>query len=127
MAQTDIVILVAGLGGGTGSGIAPYIARLARDAGVLTIAAVTMPFDFEGRRHKTADTAIKRLRCHALLVFRFSNQELARELGDNALMTAIYEVQTLRIALWLRDLLVSRHFDQFHPLAKPSKRGRARL
>jgi cell division GTPase FtsZ len=103
--------------------MAPYIARLARDAGALTIAAVTMPFDFEGRRRKTAYMAVKRLRCHALLVFRFSNQELARELGYNTEMYTIYKVQTQRIAMWLHDFLVNRHFDQFHPLTKPSKRA----
>ena len=123
LAQTDIVILVAGLGGGTGSGMAPYIARLVRDVGALPVTAVTMPFDFEGRRRKTADTAIKRLRCHALLVFRFSNQELAPELGDDALLNTIFKLQTQRIAMWLHDFLVNRHFDQFHPLTKPSKRA----
>lgn len=127
LAKTDIVILVAGLGGGTGSGMAPYIARLVRDVGALPVTAVTMPFDFEGRRRKTADTAIKRLRCHALLVFRFSNQELAPELGDDALLNTIFKLQTQRIAMWIHDFIVNSHFDQFHPLTKPSKPAKARL
>src|ERR1700751_834849 len=50
IAGYDIVFVCAGLGGGTGSGAAPYIAKLARDAGALVLVLVTMPFPFEGRR-----------------------------------------------------------------------------
>jgi cell division protein FtsZ len=108
LAQAEIVILVAGLGGGTGSGMAPYIARLARGAGAVTIAVVTVPFGFEGRRRRrTASIAIKRLRANAEFVLTFSNQQLGDEMGDGALLTAIYAVQTLRIGFCLRDLLLS--------------------
>src|SRR6201996_1237042 len=50
IAGYDIVFVCAGLGGGTGSGAAPYIAKLAKDAGALVLVLVAMPFTFEGRR-----------------------------------------------------------------------------
>jgi cell division protein FtsZ len=108
LAQADIVILVAGLGGGTGSGMTPYIARLARGGGAVTIAVVTLPFGFEGRRRRAAASiAIKRLRSRAQFVLTFSNQELAAEMGDEALLAEIYAVQSQRIGVCLRDLLLT--------------------
>ncbi len=50
LAETDMVFITAGMGGGTGTGAAPVIARIAREAGCLTIGIVTKPFSFEGRR-----------------------------------------------------------------------------
>ena len=118
LAQADIVILVAGLGGGTGSGMAPYIARLARGAGAVTIAAVTLPFDFEGRRRRaTASIAVKRLRSRAEFVLTFSNQELIDFMGDTVQLADIYAQHGCRIAKWSRQFLVSPEFlcDQTSP------------
>ncbi len=57
---TDILFLTCGLGGGTGTGAMPVIASIAKDMGILTVAIVTRPFDFEGRRRSQyAQTAIK--------------------------------------------------------------------
>jgi cell division protein FtsZ len=50
LAETDMVFITAGMGGGTGTGAAPVIARIARESGCLTIGIVTKPFSFEGRR-----------------------------------------------------------------------------
>ncbi len=59
----DMVFITCGLGGGTGSGAAPLVAQLARDAGALTVAVVTKPFNFEGaERRKIADDAHERLK-----------------------------------------------------------------
>ncbi|MGF1469184.1 MAG: cell division protein FtsZ [Sandaracinaceae bacterium] len=52
VAEADLVFLAAGLGGGTGTGATPLIAHLARDAGALTVAVVTLPFAFEGGRRR---------------------------------------------------------------------------
>ena len=111
LADTDIVIVLAGMGGGTGGGVAPVVARLALDVGALTIAAVTMPFNFEGNRGQKAATSINRLRRNTDYLLTFSNQQLGTELGDNTLTTTIYEVQAQRIAYGLRDLLVNLRFD----------------
>lgn len=46
------VFITAGMGGGTGTGAAPVVARLAKDKGILTVGVVTYPFSFEGRRRK---------------------------------------------------------------------------
>ncbi len=52
LADADMVFVTAGMGGGTGTGAAPLIAEIAKDMGALTVAIVTKPFDFEGRRRK---------------------------------------------------------------------------
>ncbi|MBQ8216276.1 MAG: cell division protein FtsZ [Clostridia bacterium] len=59
----DMVFITAGMGGGTGTGAAPVVAKIARDMGILTVAVVTKPFDFEGRRRmQQAEIGIKNLR-----------------------------------------------------------------
>jgi cell division protein FtsZ len=59
----DMVFITAGMGGGTGTGSAPVIAKIAKESGALTVAVVTMPFDFEGRyRMKVAEEGIAKLR-----------------------------------------------------------------
>jgi cell division protein FtsZ len=61
--DADMVFVTAGMGGGTGSGAAPVIAKLARDAGSLTIGVVTKPFSFEGaKRKRVADEALNHLK-----------------------------------------------------------------
>ncbi len=67
----DMVFITAGMGGGTGTGAAPIIARLAKDCGALTVGVVTKPFGFEGpKRTKRADDGIRELKkcCDTLLV-----------------------------------------------------------
>ena len=51
----DMVFITAGMGGGTGTGAAPVIAQVAKEAGALTVAVVTRPFHFEGRRRRRCD------------------------------------------------------------------------
>jgi cell division protein FtsZ len=68
---SDMVFVTAGEGGGTGSGAAPVVARIARELGALTVGIVTMPFKFEGtRRRKQADEGLEALReaCDTLIV-----------------------------------------------------------
>ncbi len=60
--DADMVFVTAGMGGGTGTGAAPVIARIAREAGALTVAVVTRPFTFEGRsRSRRAETGLREL------------------------------------------------------------------
>jgi cell division protein FtsZ len=73
----DVVILLAGLGRGTGSGLAPEIARITRQSGTLTIAAVNMPFEFEGRfRNQSAVHAHELLKSSADAVMTMCNDDL---------------------------------------------------
>src|SRR5213593_2049310 len=72
LADARMIFVCAGLGGGTGSGAAPYVAQLAREAGALVIGFVTLPFTFEGkRRNVQARVALARLSevCHSVICF----------------------------------------------------------
>ncbi|MFA5058803.1 MAG: cell division protein FtsZ [Opitutaceae bacterium] len=80
----DLVFLLAGLGGGTGSGAAPIVAEVATEQGALVIAFVTMPFSFEGgRRLKQAEEGLAALRRVCDAVVPLSNDILLQEGGDN--------------------------------------------
>jgi cell division protein FtsZ len=77
LAGTDMVFVTSGLGGGTGTGAAPVIAQLARDAGALVVAVVTKPFAFEGRRRRLqADEGLAALRQVVDTVITIPNDKL---------------------------------------------------
>jgi cell division protein FtsZ len=79
LAGTHMCFVTAGMGGGTGTGAAPVIAEAARRAGILTVAVVTKPFAFEGRRRmQMAEAGIERLRQVADTVIVIPNQNLFR-------------------------------------------------
>ena len=76
---THMVFITAGMGGGTGTGAAPVIARMARERGVLTVGVVTKPFTFEGgRRAKSADAGIAELQSYVDTLIVIPNQNLFR-------------------------------------------------
>ncbi len=78
--ETDLVFLVAGLGGGTGSGAAPIVAQIAAEAGAVVIAFVTLPFTFEGgRRQRQAEEALAELRRVCDAVIPLANDVLLQE------------------------------------------------
>jgi cell division protein FtsZ len=77
MSGTDMVFITAGMGGGTGTGASPVIARLARDAGALAVGVVTRPFDFEGsRRRRAAEEGINSLRDTVDALITIPNERL---------------------------------------------------
>ena len=77
LSDASVIFICAGLGGGTGSGAAPYVAQLAREAGALVIAFVTLPFTFEGkRRNAQAREALSRLNEVAHSVICFENDRM---------------------------------------------------
>lgn len=79
---SDMVFVTAGMGGGTGTGAASVVARVAREAGALTIGVVTRPFTFEGsRRLKSAESGIDQLREHVDTLIVIPNDRLL-ELAD---------------------------------------------
>lgn len=81
--NTKMVFITAGMGGGTGTGAAPIIAKCARDMGILTVGIVTMPFSFEGEvRQQHAEKGIERLRQHVDSLIVINNNKL-RELYGN--------------------------------------------
>jgi cell division protein FtsZ len=79
LSGSHMVFITAGMGGGTGTGAAPVIARVAREQGILTIGVVTKPFQFEGnRRTKLAEEGIDELHRHVDTLIVIPNQNLFR-------------------------------------------------
>lgn len=82
--SSDMVFITAGMGGGTGTGAAPIIAEIAKESGALTVAVVTKPFKFEGKRHMiNADSGITELSKHVDSLIVIDNDKLLRNLGAN--------------------------------------------
>ena len=94
---TDMVFITAGMGGGTGTGAAPVVAEIARDMGILTVAVVTRPFGFEGRRRsQVAEQCIQALEKHVDSLIVIPNEKLLPVLGKNAsLMQAFAEANNV--------------------------------
>ncbi len=83
----DMVFITAGMGGGTGTGAAPVVAQLAKEMGILTVAVVTKPFPFEGRRRmQVALKGIEELSHHCDSLITIPNEKLITVLGRNATM-----------------------------------------
>lgn len=79
MRGADMLFITAGMGGGTGTGAAPVIAQIAQELGILSVAVVTKPFDFEGRRKsRLADDGVAKLREHVDTLITIPNQHLLR-------------------------------------------------
>ncbi len=82
--NTDLLFLTAGMGGGTGTGAVPVVARIARELGVLTVAVVTRPFAFEGeKRRGIADAGIEKLRREVDSLIVVPNENLLTCLGPD--------------------------------------------
>ncbi len=109
--------IAAGMGGGTGTGAAPVIAKAARDKGILTVGVVTKPFAFEGsRRSRSADSGISELQQHVdtLIVipnqnlFRLANSETtfkeAFQMADEVLQQGVREITDLMVMPGLINL-----------------------
>ena len=106
--NTDMVFITAGMGGGTGTGAAPVVAEIAREAGVLTVGVVTKPFGFEGRRRMTqAEQGIEDLRSKVDSLVIIPNERLkyatdqkitfanAFEIADDVLRQAVQSISDL--------------------------------
>jgi len=87
---SDMVFLTAGMGGGTGTGAIPVIAQIAREMGILTVAVVTKPFQFEGKKKQVvAEQGIAELEKYVDSLITIPNQKLLPVLGNNvSLMNA---------------------------------------
>ena len=114
---THMVFITAGMGGGTGTGAAPVIARMARERGVLTVGVVTKPFTFEGaRRTKAAEIGISELQQYVDTLIVIPNQNLFRlanertgwkeafKMADHVLYMGVRGVTDLMVAPGLVNL-----------------------
>ena len=82
----DMLFITAGMGGGTGTGAAPVVAEVAKELGILTVAVVTKPFMFEGKRVRAANTGIEALARHVDSLIIIPNEKLMQVLGDDISM-----------------------------------------
>ena len=84
IAGAHMLFITAGMGGGTGTGAAPVIARVAKEMGILTVGVVTKPFDWEGgRRMKNADDGLAELEANVDSLIVVLNEKLLEVLGDD--------------------------------------------
>ena len=81
LSGSDMVFVTAGMGGGTGTGAAPVVAEVAKELGILTVAVVTKPFDFE-KRKSNAEQGIKELAAHVDSLITIPNEKLLEVLGE---------------------------------------------
>ena len=90
---SDLVFITSGMGGGTGSGAAPVVSEVAKESGALTVAIVTKPFSFEGKRRMTqAVEGISRLKDHVDTVLVVSNNKLLEIIPDDIPVLAAFKV-----------------------------------
>jgi cell division protein FtsZ len=82
----DMLFITAGMGGGTGTGAAPVVAEVAKELGILTVAVVTKPFMFEGKRVRAANAGIEQLARHVDSLIIIPNEKLMQVLGDDVSM-----------------------------------------
>ncbi len=83
---SDMLFITAGMGGGTGTGAAPVVAEVAKELGILTVAVVTKPFIFEGKRMKLAHSGIEALAQHVDSLIVIPNDKLMQVLGEDVSM-----------------------------------------
>ena len=81
-----MAFITAGMGGGTGTGAAPIVAEVARELGILTVAVVTKPFGFEGKRMKVAEQGLTELQKQVDSLIVILNDKLMEVLGDDVSM-----------------------------------------
>ena len=82
----DMLFITAGMGGGTGTGAAPVVAEVAKELGILTVAVVTKPFMFEGKRVRAANAGIEQLARHVDSLIIIPNEKLMQVLGEDVSM-----------------------------------------
>jgi cell division protein FtsZ len=86
----DMLFITAGMGGGTGTGAAPVIADIAKSLGILTVAVVTRPFKFEGKRQKVAQFGIEELQKKVDSLIIIPNDKLIDVLGEDIALLEAY-------------------------------------
>src|SRR5881296_1028821 len=103
--NTDIIFITTGLGGGTGTGAAPVVARIAKERGALVLAFAALPFGFEGeRRRQQAQAGLEQLRAQADAVISVPNEKLLK-LSESATAVDVFQrgndlIATAAQAIW---------------------------
>jgi cell division protein FtsZ len=86
-----MVFITAGMGGGTGTGAGPVVAEVARELGILTVAVVTKPFEYEGKRKRLAEEGVAELARHVDSLIIILNEKLEEVLGDEVSMLEAFQ------------------------------------
>ena len=87
-----LLVMVAGMGGGTGSGVAPVLAQMARDAGLFLVSVVVMPFFFEGKRRRAqAEASLEEVARLSDIVFCFENDYMEEIYSDRPSIRVVFE------------------------------------
>ena len=106
----DMVFITAGMGGGTGTGGAPVVAEVARELGILTVAVVTRPFPFEGKKRLSiAHEGVRELQQHVDSLITIPNEKLLEVLGKNtSLLDAFKEANDVLLGAvqGIADLII---------------------
>ena len=106
----DMLFITAGMGGGTGTGGAPVVAEVAREMGILTVAVVTRPFPFEGKKRlKIAHEGVSELQQHVDSLITIPNEKLLEVLGKNtSLLDAFKEANDVLLGAvqGIADLII---------------------
>ncbi len=109
--NTKMAFITAGMGGGTGTGGAPIIAKICRDLNILTVGIVTTPFGFEGpRRLRQAEEGIRQLQPYVDTLLVISNDKLRMQYGDLKLKEAFFKADNVlaTAAKCITDIINSR-------------------
>jgi cell division GTPase FtsZ len=119
---TQMVFVVAGMGGGTGSGVSPVVAEIAHSLGVITIGLVTTPFAYEGRRMQFAKEGIDELKKYADTVIPCSNEALEKTLGPEVSMGDAFDA----VDSWF-ELVIRKSLERCHTAAQTFASTAARM
>ncbi len=111
--NTKMVFITAGMGGGTGTGAAPIIAKICKEMGILTVGIVTSPFKFEGQpRYDQAQKGIEKIRQYVDSLIVVNNNKLREIYGNLSLKTCYIKVdEVLTIAAKGIAEVITKHFD----------------
>lgn len=101
----DVIFIVAGLGGGTGTGAGPVIAKIARETGALVLGVVTLPFDCEGgRRQRQAQWGLQQLQAAADGVICLPNQKILKLIDENTSLVETFKITNELLAQGVRGV-----------------------
>ncbi|BAT71841.1 cell division protein FtsZ [Thermosulfidibacter takaii ABI70S6] len=92
LGDAEMVFITAGMGGGTGTGASPVLAHIAKEMGILTVAVVTKPFDWESGRRENAELGIRRLREHVDAMIVINNNKIYKLNPDEPLIDLFKKV-----------------------------------
>jgi len=104
-AGAEVVVIVTGLGGGTGTGVSPVLARVAKEAGALVLAIATLPFECEGaRRQRQAQAGLEQLKEAADAVLCLPNQRVLKLIDENTSLIETFKITNDLLAQGLRGI-----------------------